>query len=201
MSFYVITNSNQETQIEALNSLHRKSFSSRDDFHDLLVQFVQEHKNDEKRPYFFEKASDLIRHIIYSFEKYQTEPDDNEYKEVMERDYAMMLNFFMNAHAFILLIKNSTHKNIIKSDDSLSKGINFFRDCFAHQHEKELIRGGDKYYIPHIRQRAMATLDILEMRDPDSGVIVYEVNFSLSCFYVGLKDIFKNFIEATNKIK
>lgn len=200
MSFYVITNSNQETQIEALNSLHIKSFNGKDDFHNLLVQFVQEHKNDEKRPYFFEKASNAIRHIIYSFKKYQTEPNDSEYEEIMERDYAMMLNFFMNAHAFIHLIKNSTHKNIIKPDDSLPKGIKFFRDCFAHQYEKELIKGGDKYYIPHIRQRAMAMLDILEMRDPDSGVIVYEVNFSLSCFYVGLKDVFKNFIKA-NKSK
>lgn len=201
MSFYVITNSNQETQIEALNSLHIKSFSSKDDFHDLLVQFVQGHKDDEKRPYFFEKVSDAICHIIYSFKKYQTEPNDSEYEEVMERDYAMMLNFFMNAHAFIYLIKNSVHKNIIKPDDSLPKGIKFFRDCFAHQHEKELIKGEDKYYIPHIRQRAMAMLDILEMRDTYSGAIVYEVNFSLNCFYVELKNIFKKFIEATNKSK
>lgn len=197
MSFYVITNSNQETQIEALNSLHIKSFNGRDDFRDLLVQFVQEHKNDEKLPYFFEKVSDMVRHIIYSFKKYQTEPDDSEYEEVMERDYSMMLNFFMNVHAFIHLIKNSEYKNIIKFEDNLSKGIKFFRDCFAHQYEKELIRDGDKYYIPHIRQRAMAMLDILEMRDPNSGAIVYEVNFSLSCFYMKLKDIFKKFIEAT----
>lgn len=196
MSFYVITNSCQETQLEALNNLHIKNLNGSDEFSDLLIQFVKKYRYNKDIPYYFKKISDVVRHIIYSFQKYQTEPDDNEYEEVMERDYAMMLNFFMNAHAFIYLIKNSTHKNIIKSDDSLPKEINFFRDCFAHQHEKELIRGGDKYYIPHIRQRAIPMLDILEMRDPDSGVIVYEVNFSLRCFYVALKDIFKKFIEV-----
>ena len=80
----------------------------------------------------------MIRHIIYSFKKYQTEPNNSDYGEIMERDYAMMLNFFLNANVFIYLIKNSEYKNIIKSDDNLPKGIKFFRDCFAHQHEKEL---------------------------------------------------------------
>ena len=117
----------------------------------------------------------------------------------MERDYTMMLNFFLNSHAFIHLIKNSEYKEIIKPDDSLQKGIKFFRDCFAHQHEKELIRGGDKYYIPHIKQRATAMLDSLEMCDPDSGAIMYEVNFSLNCFYVALRNIFKEFIKVTTK--
>jgi len=195
MSFYVITNKNQETQIDNLENLHRESFNGSDEFNDLLIKFVKNHKNNKERPYYFDKVTDVVRHIIYSFKKYQTEPEDIESGEVMERDYAMMLCFFFNAHAFISLIKNSKYNNKIDFDNDLLNGVKFFRDCFAHQYEKELIRGGDKYYIPHIKQRATAMLDMLEMRDPDSGVLAYEVSFSLSCFYVALKNNFKKFIE------
>ena len=67
MLFYIITNSNQETQLETLNSLHRKSFDSSDDFSDLLIQFIKIHRYNKERPYHFDKISDVIRHIIYSF--------------------------------------------------------------------------------------------------------------------------------------
>ena len=56
MLFYIITNSNQETQLETLNSLHRKSFDSSDDFSDLLIQLIKIHRYNKERPYHLTKS-------------------------------------------------------------------------------------------------------------------------------------------------
>lgn len=196
MQFYVISNSKQEAQLNNLEKLHEATWEHSDNFNDLLKTFVKKYRNDKERPYYFDKIADIVRHIIYNFEKYQEEPDNKESQEtVLEKDYTMMLSFFFNANAFINLIKDSKIKNKVKSDNDLSKSIKFFRDCFAHQYEKELIRGGDKYYIPHIMQRGMVMLDMLEMRDLDSGAIIYEASFSLRHFYFSLKEIFETFLK------
>jgi len=191
MLFHVVSNKHQETQLRELERLHEASFESSDNFSELLVKFVQKHR-DKDRPYYIDKISDAVRHIIYSFKEYEAEPDD--YKNMVERDYTMMLSFFFNANAFIHIIKDCELKDKVLIDNSLFYSIKFFRDCFAHQYEKELIKGGDKYYIPYIKQRAMAMLDILEICDPKSGKNVYEVNFSLRYFYVSLKNIFEKLV-------
>lgn len=188
--FYIVSNKHEKEYLDELISAHNQE--SEDEFYTILCNFVAKHRNDSNRPYLFDKITDLARHVIYSFQKYKEEPLDTDLQHVLEKDYVMMLSFFFNAHALISLLKNHAKMDI---DSDLSRGIKFFRDCFAHQYEKELFQKGEAYYIPHIRQRAMSMLDILEMCDPDSGKIVYEINFSLRYFYVSLQAVFKKYTE------
>lgn len=209
MRYCVIKNIQQDEQLEQLGELHDKTIkNSKDDFKDLIRQLVSDIRTKTpvliERPY-INQIFISANQIVYSFNKFKEakkEPffDIDEKgniidinKELDKEEEAMVLVFFMNAKAFIDLIKRYTKIDI---DDELVKDITMIRNCLAHFYDKKIEQR--EYFVNLSIEKGLREYSVLHAFDINSRELVYEICFSLDLFYFSLKSIFEQLKNNTS---
>lgn len=204
MRYCVIKNILSDEQLDKLQKLHHEIIRNPDNFKELIIKFVEyirKEKPELEKKVYISQILFAANQIVYSFSGYKNAKaspffsigndgslvDINTDKQPMETEIGMILIFFMNAKAFIDLIKKYTKVGL---EDDFYKDIKTIRDYLAHYYEKDIDQR--KFFVNLFIERGLREYATLNLHDIDSGELVYEACFSMDIFYFSLKKVFED---------
>lgn len=214
MKYYVFKNDNQKGQISKLESFSDSFKKETNDFKENiieLVSFIRENKPELAKKAYMYQIFSSANQIVYSYKLFKEAKADplfeidasgniqNSKKDFDKQEESMALVFFINAKAFLELVKNFT--SIERNDDfnDLFQSITIIRNYFAHYYEKDFEKR--KCFINLWIQRGIHRYSILEVTDMKTEEGILQVCFSFDAFYFSLKDIFLKLKNNPNFLK
>jgi hypothetical protein len=201
MRYCVSVNTEQEKQQKDLEEARDGATREKDDLYETITGFVSEiranHQDVIEKPHIY-PILDCIKQISFSFKEFKKAKSHGgeSMNEAEDNELAMVLVFFLNAKAFLELIKKYTN---YKVDKDLFRDTKKIRDFLVHFYEKE--NEQEKFFVSLIITRGLGDISELEAKNVDTGLVENQIRFSLDLFYFAIRDIFKSLKDSPQLLK